>query len=71
MHTLSYHFLQTYVSLSPSDMQDFSLRDLHTFYLQLKDIKIFENIYDHVDSFPTLRCNLDDIVKDICDNTQV
>ena len=34
MHTLSYHFLQTYVKLSPSNMNNFSLRDLHTFNIQ-------------------------------------
>ena len=33
MHTLSYRYLCDYVSLSPSDMQYLSLRDLHTFYL--------------------------------------
>ena len=32
-HILSYPFLQTYVRISPSDMNDFSLRDLPTFYL--------------------------------------
>ena len=32
-HILSYTFLQTYVRISPSDMNDFSLRDLHTLYL--------------------------------------
>ena len=33
VHSLINPFLQTYVRLSPSDMRDFSLRDLHTFYL--------------------------------------
>ncbi len=33
MHTLNYSFLQTYVGLSPSGMQYFSFRNLHTFYL--------------------------------------
>ena len=33
MHTLSYPFLQTYVRLSMIYMNDFSLRDLPTFYL--------------------------------------
>ena len=33
VHSLINPFLQTYMRLSPSDMRDFSLRDLHTFYL--------------------------------------
>ena len=33
MHILSYPFFQTYVRISPSDINDFSLRDLPTFYL--------------------------------------
>ena len=28
---------------------------------------ISENIHDYTDSFPTLQCNLDHIVEDICD----
>ena len=32
MHTLSYPFLQKYVRLSPSDMNDFSFCDLQTLY---------------------------------------
>ena len=34
MYALSYPFLQTYVRLSPIDMNDISLRDLPTFDLQ-------------------------------------
>ena len=33
MHTISYPVLQTYVRLSPNGMHDFSLRELHIFYL--------------------------------------
>ena len=32
-HIFSYPVLQTYVRISPSDMNDFSLRDVPTFYL--------------------------------------
>ena len=34
-HFFSYAFVQRYVRISPSDMNDFSLRDLPTFYLPL------------------------------------
>ena len=58
MHTLKLPFLEAYVRLSPREMHDFSLRQLHTFYLRperhdqksitlkLHALKIFQNIYD-------------------------
>ena len=73
-------FFQTYVRISPSDMSDFSLRDLLTFYLppyvsiMLKNsvlsnlMKLDEtNIHDYFDNFLTLECNLDHIAEDLCD----
>ena len=56
---MSQSFMQTNVRLSPSDMNDFSLRDRHTFFsttigehhvqnlitLKLDEIKIFRKIY--------------------------
>ena len=44
MHTLSYRFLKIYVCSSPSDMQDFSLRDLHTIYLPHYVSIMFQNL---------------------------
>ena len=77
MHTLSYHFLQTYVMLSLIDMNDFSLHDLPTFDLQpyvsiMLNIQYSKNwwetnlekkIYDFFDSFQTLQWNLGHILE--------
>ena len=72
---MSYPFFQTYVRISPSDMNDFSLRDLPTFYLPRYMSIMFRNsvpsnlminIHDYFDNFLTLTWSLDHIVETMC-----
>ena len=84
-HILSYPFFQTYVRISLSDMNEFSLRDLPTFYLPPYVSIMFRNsvpsnlmrsffvlnIHNYFDNFLTLECNLDHIAEDLCDTINV